>query len=276
MLEPHDHVAWYGDGDADLYALAATVLDAGATHNDKLLFVSEDPDPGELGDVRDLDRLLASGQLELHAVDEVYPAGGAFSAPDQLATFEAVLGDALAQGYRGIRVVADNTALVSGDEDEFRRWLEWEQVTDRFQAASAVTGVCFFDRRRLSEERQVDLAAVHPFRSAGSMRPRFSLFVAGDAVSFTGTLDAFSEDQLSRLLGTAPNDGPLVVDLSRAEYVDHRALLALDSIAQTGRSVHVRGAVSTLRRIASLLGIERANLHFEAPAAETAQCADAL
>jgi hypothetical protein len=29
VLEPHDQVAWYGDGTADLYAMAAGALAAG-------------------------------------------------------------------------------------------------------------------------------------------------------------------------------------------------------------------------------------------------------
>jgi len=64
--------------------------------------------------------------------------------------FEGVLGEALAHGYRGIRVVADNTPLVRGDDESFRRWLAWEQLTDRFQSKSMVTGVCFFDHAALS------------------------------------------------------------------------------------------------------------------------------
>ena len=29
-------------------------------------------------------------------------------------------------------------------------WLSWEQVTDRFQCASGVTGICYFDRAAVS------------------------------------------------------------------------------------------------------------------------------
>jgi hypothetical protein len=70
-LEPHDHVAWYGDGSTDLYALAGTALAAGARRNEKALFVAEDPDPTRLVDVGDLDGLVDAGRLELHAIEEV-------------------------------------------------------------------------------------------------------------------------------------------------------------------------------------------------------------
>ncbi len=179
-LEPHDHVVWFGDGLDDLYSVATAALRDGACRREKLMFVAEEPDPARLSGIDGLERLLATGQLELVAVDAVYGSGTAFSAATQLATFEGVLADALADGYRGIRVVADNTPLVGGDDQSFRRWLAWEQLTDRFQAASPVTGVCFFDRTALGDERQADLAALHPVRSAGIAEPRFSWFADGD------------------------------------------------------------------------------------------------
>jgi hypothetical protein len=136
-------------------------------------------------------------------------------------------------------------------------------MTDRFQASSKVTGVCYFDRGALSEERQRDLAAVHAIRSVGSAEPRFTFFVDEDAVVAAGALDAFSADRFWRIVHTVPADRPLVVDVSRAEYVDHRALLALDAVASASRPVQIRGAIPTLRKLPSLLGISTPHLRFE-------------
>jgi len=98
VLRPHDHVGWFGDGAGDLYSVAAAAIADGARRREKLMFVAEDPDPARLSGVDGLERLLATGQLELAAVDAVYGSGKAFSAGDQLATFEGVLGEALAMG----------------------------------------------------------------------------------------------------------------------------------------------------------------------------------
>jgi hypothetical protein len=262
-LEPHDHVAWYGDGADDLYALANVALAAGARRNEKLMFVANDPDPDLLSDIGATDRLLDNGQLEVADVGDVYGSSGSFSAADQLATFEGVLADALEQGYAGIRVVADNTPLVSGDDDGFRRWLAWEQVTDRFQSQSNVTGICYFDRGALSDDRQSDLASLHPVRATSSVEPSFSFFVDGDAVSVTGSLDAWSADQFRRIIDTSPDELALVLDLSHAEFVDHRALLALNSVATAERPVRIRRAPSIVRRMPSLLAISTPYLCFE-------------
>ena len=262
-IEPHDHVAWYGDGADDLYALARVALAAGVRRGEKLMFVAREPQPAFLRGIGDLDRLLERGQLEVVDVDEVYGSSHSFSAAEQLATFEGVLEEALAAGYTGIRVVADNTPLVNGDDDDFHRWLQWEQITDRFQARSNVTGVCYFDRGVLDARRQSDIAALHPVRAESSVEPPFSLFADGDAVSVTGALDAWSAEQFRRVLDTSPGADALVVDLSHAEYVDHRALLALNEVASAERPVRIRRAPGIVQRMPSLLSISTPYLSFE-------------
>jgi hypothetical protein len=263
VLEPHDHVAWYGDGSDDLYELAAAALAAGARRNEKLMFVSEAPDPERLSGVTALDQLLDSGQLELVATDDVYGDWGTFSAASQLATFEGVLAQALADGYTGIRVVADNTSFARGDDECFERWLSWEQVTDRFQAQSNVTGICYFEPGAMSPERQTDIASIHPVCSARTVEPPFSFFVDGDAVSVTGTLDAWSAGQFTRILDTSPPGETLVVDLSQADYVDHRALLALNAAASATRPVRIRHASGLIRRLPTMLSVATPHLCFE-------------
>ena len=262
-LQPHDHVVWMGRGSDDLYALATAVLAQGARRNEKLMFIAEDPDPGRLQGVGDLDALLTGGQLELAPVDAVYDGSSAFNQTTQLTTFEGALADALARGYTGIRVIADNTSLATGDDARFRHWLRWEQVADRFQATSNVTGICYFDSRALSSDRRADLAALHPVRSVTAPPTPFSFVVDGDAISVTGALDFWSEDQFKRLLATVPDEGPLVLDLSHADFVDHRALLALNSAASATRPVRINRASPLIRELPEMLEVPNPHLCFE-------------
>ena len=252
-----------GRGSDDLYALASTALAEGARRNEKLMFVADHPDLGRLQEIGDLDELLSGGQLEVQPVEAVYGGSGAFSHTAQLATFEAVLADALAAGYTGIRVVADNTSLATGNDAGFRRWLRWEQLADRFQSTSNVTGICYFDSRKLSSDRRADLAAVHPVRSVTAPPTPFSFIVDGDAVFVTGTLDFWSEDQFQRLLRSTPDDGPLTLDLSQAEFVDHRALLALNAAATPTRPVRISRASHLFRQLKTMLDVPMPHLRFE-------------
>jgi hypothetical protein len=252
-----------GRGGDDLYELARAALAEGARRNEKLMFIAEDPDAARLQGIADLDRLLADRQLELQPVEAVYGGSGAFSPTAQLTTFEAVLDDALAHGYSGVRVLADNTSLASGDDAAFRRWLHWEQVTDRFQATSSVTGICYFNGRALSSDRRADLAALHPVRSVTAPPTPFSFVVDGDMVSVTGAVDFWSEDQFQRILATAPRDRPLQLDLSGVEFADHRALLALNAAASATRPVRISRASNLVRDLPAMLGVPMPHVRFE-------------
>lgn len=277
-LRPHDHVAWFGDGREELYAMASDALAEGARRDEKLMFVANDPDVALLKGF-DAERLVADGQLELVDVTAVYGGGTDFSASDQLATFRQVLDQALADGYSGIRVVADSTALAQGDDESFERWLAWEQLTDHFQADSKVTGICFFDRTALSAERVADLAALHPVRKATEDdRPAFALFVDRDAVLLVGSLGVASSDRLRRLLATIDFRQKAIVDLSAAQLLDNEALLALIEFASSDRPLVLRGNDHLRRRVESL-GPAGAHLRVEdsrGPAYRCVSCGDVI
>jgi hypothetical protein len=277
-LRPHDHTAWFGDGVAELYAMASAALAEGVRRNEKLMFVAHEPDLSLLEGFG-AEQLIADGQLELVELDAVYGGGTDFSASEQLATFRRVLDDALADGYSGICVVADNTPLARGDEESFARWLAWEQLSDHFQADSMVTGICFFDRTALSVERLADLSALHPVRkTAGSLEHPFTLFVDRDAVVLIGSVGADSSDQLRRLLASIDFKQKPVVDLSAAHMLDNEALLALVEFASSERPLTLRGNDHLRRRVESL-GPAGAHLRIEdapGPAYRCAGCGDVI
>ena len=62
MLRPHDHTAWFGDGQAELYAMASEALIEGVRRNEKLVFVATEPNASLLQGL-DTERLIDDGQL---------------------------------------------------------------------------------------------------------------------------------------------------------------------------------------------------------------------
>lgn len=246
----HDHTVWFGDGIDDLRRLANRALGAGARRGEKLLLVAD-----RLGALDEVDGLLASGQLEVMTTDTVYSAGATLDAAAMLSFFERLLDDAVSDGYRGLRVVADNTAWASDDEEIFRRWLTWEQMTDRFQASSEVTGICYFDRTRLTGERQMVLAALHTAHGRTTPEPPFTLTAGPAGTSLlAGELDLYSADAFALVVAAAPSEVPLVVDLSRVDFIDHRALLVLARAASPSHPVRLRRAAPIHRKLVELLG----------------------
>lgn len=253
MLDVNDHVGCWRDGRRALYGLAARVFSTGARLGDKMVFIAENPDPDDLEGLADLDRLVSRGDLELHRVDDIYGATHDFDPQSQLSTFEEMLSAARKAGYRSLRIVADNTLLATGSEDEFSRWLVWEHLTDRFHSASMATGLCFFDSNLVNDpRRKMVLAALHPMWD-GVPEPPFGLYWEGGVLWLTGEVDFFSAEAFRRVLSAAPGDHDLTVDLSHTAYADHRMLLALAATAAPGRPIHVRGARPILRTVADLL-----------------------
>ena len=175
--------------------------------------------------------------------------------------FTGLVDEALADGYRGIRVLADNTTLVGDSDEDLTRWMRWEHVTDRFQSLRPVLGVCFFDTQRIPAERLAELAGAHPVTTAPAHTPPFRWFYDGDVAHLTGEVDSFSIDRLRRVLASAPAGGELNVDLARTRFVDHHALLALAELAGPQRSVRVHNAPPYLPTVRDILALPSEHLH---------------
>jgi len=259
-LAPHDHVAWCGDGAAGFLRLAGQVF-ATAADGERLVLVG------------DLDRLSADaselfadqverGRLRMVDVGEAYRPlleGGAGSAAGQLDAFRRDLDTALAAGWSGLRVAADNTAVLAGTDELERRWLAWEQLTDRWQSLMPVTGVCYFDRRRVPSQRLGRVAGLHPL-CGGITGPPLRVYHDTDPAGPTvlvldGAVEAFDEDRLRELLRTEvaqaadqPGGAAVTVDLGRVTYLHHRGLQALHDAG-----VRVTNAPGIVRRLNDLL-----------------------
>jgi hypothetical protein len=90
----------------------------------------------------------------------------------------------------------------------------------------------------------------------------FQLFVDDDAVRVVGSLESVCEQQLRRILTSAPALVEPVIDLSHAEFVDHRALLVLNEVGNEGHTVRVRGAKPIVRLVWDLLDVAQPALEF--------------
>lgn len=119
------------------------------------MFVAERPAPSQWPDW-----LLEGGSLVLGAVDDVYAPLRDDDLAGQRGRFATAVAEALRDGFRGIRVVADNTALLGKPRDA-ERWLAWEPVADELMAATPVTGLCAFDRGRVHPDQLRELRALH-------------------------------------------------------------------------------------------------------------------
>lgn len=235
-MRPHDHIGWIVDGPAGFDAVTAPFLAEGAARNEWLVYVAADPDPAAPAR---LGRGIASHGVQVASVAEVYGPSGIVDAAAQRAAFAGLLRQALADGYAGIRVAADNTPLVTG-EDRFAAWVRWELTADQFMAANPVTGLCTFDRQQTDVGRLRHLATLHPLSSAGSPRPQYRLFADNDQLRVVGQIDPFAAGQIRMALDVLPPGTSVLIDLSAAALASRIVTTALRQLREAGIPVTVR------------------------------------
>ena len=242
-MKPHDHIGWTFSGNRDFSALAEQFLREGASLNERLMYVAEDPDPTEFGRWTEE---LYPGTLIPASTAEVYGESGIIDAARQRATFAAVLADALAEGYSGIRVAADNTRLVI-DLERLESWIRWEVVADQFMAENQVTGLCAFDRDQVDVGTLTDLASLHPLSQAGSPAPKFRLFTNDGVLWVTGEVTIGALEQAELALQALPPKTDVIVDLTAIDGISAGLLAAVDRLRRAGAAVTLLGTSGTFQ-----------------------------
>jgi hypothetical protein len=261
VLSMHDHVAWCGDGPDDLLKLAIDAFTAGAERNQRMVFIGEAPDLEQLRVSDRLDRAIDTGALTAAAIADVYGNTSHFDPAAQLEVFSGALDEAIGAGFAGLLVVADNTSLAEGDDDSFARWLAWEQLTDSFQDSREVLGVCYFDATRVPADRLTMLGAVHPVTH--DVGGSFRLFIDDDATVLTGEVDDETIATLRRVLAVRPRGADdLVVDVSRADFIDHRTVVEFARVATRVAPIRLRGVHATLQGLCDALGLATDTVQF--------------
>jgi len=260
-MGPHDHIGWIFSGPGEFAALANPFLAEGAARNERLMYVADDPDITAFGSWTET---LPPGTLTAATVADVYGESGIVDAQKQRATFAQALADALAAGYTGIRVAAENTPLIL-DRERMDAWIRWEIVADHFMSANPVTGLCAFDKTRIDVNSLRHLATLHPVWPAESDQPAFRLFSSDSALWLEGEVDSFALGQAKLALENLPPTTGVVVDLTSTAAITSDALTALRQLCETGVGVTVRGATELVRKLVQSAGLPAQSLSWTEP-----------
>ncbi|GAA1300951.1 MEDS domain-containing protein [Saccharothrix xinjiangensis] len=250
----HDHICWPYDDPAEFRRRAVEFLADGLALGQRCWYVSEGPTEELLSHVAELGAALDSGALRVVSIDDTYGDGGAVTPAEQVATYAAATRAALADGFSGLRVAAEATPMVRGDEalDAFCRY---EHLVDRYMAGEPFAAMCAYDRTELPASAIGQLACLHP--ASGTGGSPFRLYAVPHArVALDGELDLESRDDFTRALDRADlraGGGPVVVDGSSLEFIDHHALFALSRAADG--DVVLRTRRSAPARLAALVGV---------------------
>jgi anti-anti-sigma regulatory factor len=269
---PADHVCWVYDDARDLQMATARFLAGGLARGERLMVVGDgmiealDRDTLPFGGT---DELVATGALEILDLSSAYEGSAQFTPEQQLAFYGAATQKALDDGFTGLRVAAEVSALAA-DPASRAALVRWERLADNFMAAgSGFTAMCAY-RADLGTEVLAEVTAVHPLvRGPEGVSP-FQVFHDDDRVIVTGSVDTFTAARLSRVLAESPvARSAAVLDLTLLEFVDVAGCRALARwAAELGEPLRVTGASRLVQRMWTLLSLDLlAPAHFVEAAA---------
>ena len=264
---PQDHLCWVNGDRGDYRPRLTEFLREGLERGLRVAYLGS----GNAGELREhLDELVDVGPLltreaiRVISFGEIYGAGAPVDPTKVIEMYAAATQEALADGYLGLRISADVTDLVRAPEqqDAFARC---EFLLERYSSRHPLSAMCEY-RLELGDA-VAQFACMHAAVSAG-LTP-FQVFACDDgAVGLLGEFDQACQIAFERALQRiqpAPDDSKLIFDMSAVQFMDHHALLSLNSYAEACQvPVFVRSMPPIIRRVARALGLEPlSHIHLE-------------
>ena len=243
-LGRQSHLCWPYDDPAHLQRAAVAYLAEGIARGERVACIGEP---------------LRAPASVVVSLDEAYRRKPLDTPAKKLRFWDGATRQALADGYTGLRVIAEVTVLAS-DPSRLDEQLQWEHLADDYIAnGPGLTAVCAYRADVLPEPVIAELACRHPQVREPVQEESFRLFFDGDTLVLAGMLDAFNAAQLDRLLAsTHVARDRVVLDVSQLEFVDGRGTAALADLAtalgERDAMLRITGASATLRKIWRVLG----------------------
>jgi anti-anti-sigma regulatory factor len=259
-LGPSDHVCWAYDDHDEFAAGARRFLAEGLASGNRLVYSG----PGDVDELRShlegLDDLVPGRRAEdaVHVVpvSEAYAGDEVVDVRLQYEAYTRATAHALAEGFTGLRVVADVSTHVRTPEqvDAFARW---EHTIDRYMSAHTYSAICAYDRRQVGDDTVAAMSCLHPSANTATL---FRLFALDPhRLALKGEVDSTVADLLSMTLhriDTEVHADELVLDAGDLTFIDHRGLLALSDYADSsGVTVVLRQASQGTARLIDILDL---------------------
>jgi ABC-type transporter Mla MlaB component len=254
-------VCWFYDDGESFADAARAYLQAGLERGDRLMWIG-DHFAARVG-LPDAEELVERGTLQLLPTSSSYEAGQSFARGEQYAFYDDAVRRARADGYSGLCVVAELTAMAA-DPVRAPELLRWEHLADRFIAGgSGMTAMCLYRDTDVPEETVIGLASVHPWSRETADEPSFRTWFDGARLCLAGCVDTFCAPRLAEVLAATPPEGSAVVlDLAGLEFADAAGVRVIARWAEElqGREIalHLVGAPRFFRKMWHLLGYDHA------------------
>ena len=263
------HLCWVFDDHADFRAAAVEYLADGLARGLRVRYIAAGDEESLRAELAPLERLE---EARRPGVVEVLPVSGSYAgsarcvdARTQVELYADDTRTAVADGFTGLRVAADVTALVRtpAQLDAFARY---EHQVDRYITLAPFSALCGYQRSELGDDTVMQLACLHPGGSAE--QAPFRLHATPDAdLALSGELDLTTVDLFAAVVdrtGLHDRGSEVVVDATGLDFADHRNLLVLERIADRhGRCVVLRTARHWPERLVAALGLTRVRVEYQ-------------
>jgi anti-anti-sigma regulatory factor len=268
-LDRRDHVCWSYDDPQELGQVTRQFLLAGLERGERVMCVGEVAIAGVTEGptaLPDVDGLLRTGTLVVVPRAATYNDNNNAAAarrplPERLAFYEDAVTRAADDGYSGLRIAAEVTALAS-EPTMWADQLLWERIADGVIAGGrGMATLCAYRHGAVDAELLAALSTVHPLASGPGTDVAFRLFFDDDVLTLTGAVDWFGATRLRGLLAATPvNTASVILDLSDLTFIDAAGCTVVAewgvALASAGSTLHLRRASRTVRRVWGLLGFD--------------------
>jgi|SRR6476646_1433556 len=256
------HACWGFEQPQEFVDATLEFFADGLRSNRRLVYLSDEPVAEQrerLDPLGGVGAMVDRGALHLLELKDLYDLGQPVDPVFQAALFKAGTEAAQADGFSGLCLATQSTAMVR----EPRTWeahLRLESRADQMATAGGMSALCGYQRDALPEAVLGDLAAIHPTANAQAEAAPFHLFGEDGGLVLSGEVDRFSTPALIRALDRAHTPGaPTALDLEALKFIDHHGFEAL--VAHTRRladsgGCSVRNRPPIVDRLGELLGIE--------------------
>ena len=257
------HVCWSYRSDAEHRDFLAEYFTAGLAANERLMYFAP---PDQLEAVRpelaaagiDVGPLMDRGALSLDDVDGAYLFEGALRPDVLLAGHALLVGQALRDGFDGLRVCSEVAPLL-GTDGVCDEWCGYEVRADLLISRLPSIVVCACDLRQARPEAVSDLHAVHALHAGPKTKDSlFHLHAGPGGLALSGEVDASSAERVGRWLSNALRDVPdPVIDVEGLEFIDAAGMWALlDSAHAHPEGLRLQGTSPKFRQVWSVCGYD--------------------
>lgn len=239
-----NHICWTYDAVEERDRILVDFLMDGLARGERTLYYghdgSEDTIAQRLADLGlDLAELGARNALRFGDSRDAYAPGGEFDPDARLAEFEAAAEAALAEGFTGLRVAAENTWLLD-DAEICRAWPSYELRADLLTARLPIIGMCAYDLNEIHFDAVPLIAGLHrSVLAADQGRSQFHLHAsAPGALEISGRIERHQARELEIAALRALDELTLAwLDVSDLDATEHGVRL----VARVAGALEGRG-----------------------------------